>query len=556
MAILTFMVQLLGAVMLLLYAVNMVRTGIERAFGASFKRLMTRSDSLIVASCTGIFAAIILQSSAAVTMLISGFVTSGTLPFATGLAIVLGGDLGSALLIQLLSFDLQALVPLLFAVGGLLFLRMNRIYKSKQLGRIVMGIAFVLTSLQFLRQTMEPIRQSEFLPVIMNYLQNDFVAAFILGAVLAFVMHSSIAVILMCVTLVSIGVVPIDAGILLVLGANFGSSTIPVWLSRHGGNVEKRIPWANFTLRGSIAVIVLMVLSRISLPDVLATPYLADIAHGQLLIMAHVAFNGMLILFLPFCTIIQPFFERQFPHLKTKKDVSPDYISVLDNSLLDNPKLALTNLQREILRMSRLVEMMATPIMDVLEKNDVATAKKIIKQDDHINKTLDAIRAYVSDLPADMSSEEHQKTRALTEYAIALERSGDIIVQQLMPRVIRKSKEKIAFSAEGEDEIRTMYEQLISNIGLSANVLISDDVESASLLLEQKSEMTRMERNSRDKHFNRLKSGQKVSVNSSDIHLETLRSLRDLNSQICAIAYPILSEKGLLRESRLILDSD
>ena len=77
-----------------------------------------------------------------------------------------------------------------------------------------------------------------------------------------------------------------------------------------------------------------------------------------------------------------------------------------------------------------------------------------------------------------------------------------------------------------------MHEQVLSNISLAANVLISDDLESARLLLEEKTECAARERSNRKKHLSRLQAGAQISFDSSNIHLETLRALKDLNSQI------------------------
>ena len=212
MNILTFVVELTGATMLLLYAVRMVRSGIERAFGASFRRHVTTASNRATAATTGLFLAIILQSSAAVALLVAGFAGTGALSFATGLPIILGADLGSALVIQVLSFDLEWLTPVLLAVGGLVFLKSDR-RKLKQAGRIILGIAFILVSLRFLRETMIPIRESDFLPAIAAYLESDYLTAFIIGATLTFIMHSSVATILLCVTIVSIDALPVNAAI-------------------------------------------------------------------------------------------------------------------------------------------------------------------------------------------------------------------------------------------------------------------------------------------------------------------------------------------------------
>ena len=104
MIIIQFIISLLGATMLLLYAVKMVQTGIERAFGPSFKRIVAKNENPLRATLMGAILAIVLQSSAAVALLASGFASTRTLSFAAGLTVVLGADLGSAIVVQLLSF--------------------------------------------------------------------------------------------------------------------------------------------------------------------------------------------------------------------------------------------------------------------------------------------------------------------------------------------------------------------------------------------------------------------------------------------------------------------
>ena len=209
----------MGAVMLLLYAVRMVQTGIERAFGASFQRVITKNDNPFRSAAMGTILAMVLQSSAAVALLTAGFASVGTLSFAAGLAVVLGADFGSAIVVQLLSFRLDWLVPILLATGGWFFVKTDRRI-LKQAGRILLGIAFILLSLRFLRETMDPIRDSAFLPAIAAYLENDFLTAFLIGGAVAVLMHSSVAVVLMCVTLVAIEAITLAAGIFNIGGTS------------------------------------------------------------------------------------------------------------------------------------------------------------------------------------------------------------------------------------------------------------------------------------------------------------------------------------------------
>jgi len=554
MIIITFLVQLTGATMLLLYAVRMVRTGIERAFGASFRRIMTTTGNPASAAATGLVMAVVMQSSAAVALLVAGFTGTGAIGFGTGLSVVLGADLGSALLIQVLSFDLEWLVPVLLAVGGGFFIKSDR-RKLKQAGRIILGIAFILISLRFLRETMVPIRDSAFLPSIAGYLENDFITAFLIGALLAWAMHSSVAVILMCVTLVMIGALPNGAGVSLVLGANLGSAIIPLWLGRGLSPVARRVPLANLLVRGTGAIALLVIINKSML-----LPWLGWDEGAQALINMHMAFNTLLLLALPFCGLLEGPVARMLPDTHTPEDEMPhEHISVLDESALKVPSLALANLKREVLRMEQVVNSMTAPLMELFRTYDKNRAHTIVDSDEVLNTALDDIRRYVADMPTDkMNKQDFKRARELTEYAIALETSGDLVVKLLLPLARDKTRHQIRFSKAGRKELTDIHERMMANMGLASNVLISDDLESARLLLEEKNEMTRIERSSRKKHLKRLADGSRTSFNSSDIHLEMLRAFREINSHVASVSYPILYRGGQLLETRLIetLDSD
>lgn len=548
MIIVSFIVELMGATMLLLFAVRMVRTGIERAFGPSFKRVVTESRNRISASVTGLVLAIILQSSAAVAVLVAGFSATGAVSFGVGLSVVLGADLGSALLIQIFSFNLTWLVPVLLAIGGGLFVKSER-RKPRQAGRIFLGIAFILISLRFLRETMEPIRDSSFLPVIADYLASDYLTAFIVGGLLAFLMHSSVAVILMCVTLVSVGAIPVIAGVSLVLGANLGSAIIPVWLSRGMQNGARRVPMANLAVRGTGALAAVYVINQFGL-----LPYLGATTSAQTLINVHILFNLVLLLTLVMANRLEAPFLRMLPDdLASVEEQSPIYRSTLDDTMLNNPQLGLANLKREVLRMVQLVETMMAPVMELYSGFDPERARMVLVQDSFVNAALDDVRRYAAALQnTTLSEEDTRRVHEITEYAIAVEAAGDIVVKRLVPLAKEKFKKGIRFSDSGKGEINVMHEKALANMMLASNLVVSDDLESARLLLEEKQEMTLLERKSRKRHLKRLSDGVQISFDSSDIHLETVGALRDFNSHLAAVAYPILHRGGQLLETRLI----
>jgi phosphate:Na+ symporter len=550
-AIVEFLLNLSGAVFLLLFAVRQVRTGIERAHGAAFQRMITQQKNLVGASFSGLVLAAILQSSAAVGLLVAGFASSGYVGFPVALATILGADLGSALIIQILSFRLDWLVPMLLTVGGWFFIKTaSRILR--QYGRILLGIAFILISLQFLRQAVVPIRESDFLPAIAAYLASDFVTAYLIGAALSFVMHSSVATILMCVTLVQVGSIPFEAGLSLVLGANFGSALIPVSLSRGFDLGARRPIFANLLLRGVWSLVVLLVLNL--LPALWVT--IKAGAGAQALVSAHICFNiSLLVLSLPMCRVLEPLFDRLFPDQKHAgmSEGEGGYQSCLDPDSLAHPQQAISNIKRELLHMLNLIDGMFSPSLRLFKEGQTEDIQAVRNMAKDVNSRFDDIRDYVSNVPRELYSKpEIKQTRDLLDFAIRLETAGDVVAKRICELANEAQLENSTFSKEGFEELLHIHQKIANNFHLASNILISDDLESARLLSLDKSEIKRLERKSRKRHLKRLQNGLVESIASSNAHLELLRALREFNSHICAVAYPILYKHGQLLETRLI----
>ncbi|MDP5216534.1 Na/Pi cotransporter family protein [Ruegeria sp. 2205SS24-7] len=539
--------------MLLLFAVRFVRTGIERRFGAMFERLLTGHTSTVLAGLSGTALAVVIQSSAAVALLLTGFAAAGMVGFGFALAGVLGADLGSALVVQLLSFDLRWLMPFLLALGGWLYLKSDRNH-TRLNGRILLGIAFILISLQLLRDAVDPIRESAFLPAVAGYLSTDYFAAFLVGAALAFVMHSSVAAILMCVALVQVDALPFAAGLSLMLGANLGGALIPIWLTRDLEPAPKRIPLANFLLRGSAALACLMGINLFGLSDMLLLGQ-----PGQSLVTAHIAFNMALVLIaLAFVAAM----ERPMTWLLPDREEPPARIADLFEPLspLDAPNgsragLAMSSIRQELLQMVTRVERMLRPALDLYERDDSEAIASLWQEDEKVNVQLTQIRQFVARMPRQNMAKSDVKTaRALVEYAIRVEAAGDIASKRMTRCAQDKHEERVSFSPAGWKELSDLHMAVLESFALARHIILVDDLECARRLVLDKAEIKRLERASRKAHLKRLERGTTESFQSSDLHLETLRALRDLHGHIASVAYPILYRSGQILETRLVTE--
>lgn len=542
------LLHLAGAALLLLYAVNLVRTGVERAYGGLLRGFLGGAKSGVVRSAaSGVAMAVMLQSSTAVAMLACGFAASGLLAAANGLALLLGADLGSALVVRILSFNLGWLIPVCMLVGGILHLKVPG-QKARETGRIILGIGFVLLSLKLIGEATGPLREAAFLPAISGYLAKDFATAFLLGIAFTWAIHSSVAAVLMLAAFATQGLVPLEAGVPIMLGANVGSGLIAFGLSRGLDKKAQRLPLGNLLFRLAGALVALFAVESFQLPlDTLG-------GHtGSALVNLHVIFNaGLLLVCLPLTGLMAKLTTQMLPEPTAADDMGQNRPSVLDGAVVGTPKLAMASVTRELLRMGELIQRMYAPIIDLYEKGGKEQIARLRKLDQEVNDAHTGIKLYVAQVNAGgLSPDEAQRGIELTDVAINLEHIGDIIAKTLLVLAEERSAKKLRFSDEGWEELRALHERVMENLQLALNVLISNDVASARQLVAEKEHVRAMERDSHERHLRRLQAGKVESIETSDLHLETLRALKEINSLLVTVAYPLLTQTGDLLASRL-----
>lgn len=549
------LLHLAGATMLLLFAVHMVRSGMENAYGGVLRSMLGAArQGHGRAAAGGTAAAILLQSSTAVAMLACGFAANGILAAPTGLALLLGADLGSALVVRVLSFDLGWLVPVCLFAGGVLHLKFSG-RRTREIGRMVLGIGFVLLSLRLIGTATAPLRDGAMLPSFSGYLAEDYVTAFLVGALFTWLIHSSVAAILMVATFAGQGLVSLEAAVPLVLGANLGGGLIAFWLSRGMPHAAQRIPIGNLFFRATASLVALALVET-------TAPPIAALGSGpaDALVNFHVLFNVALVLAgLPFVAMMTRLIGRLLPDAETKAtsdDPLQNRVTALDRSVIATPRLALASATRELLRMGELVEVMVRPVMDLLRAGERLEITRVRDIDNAVNQAHTDIKLYLAEVNrGTMTTEEASRSIELTDFAINLEHAGDIIAKNLLVLAEERAEKNWRFSSEGWAELIDLHAQVVENMHLSLNVLISQDPPSARQLVLEKEKMREMARYTHDRHLRRLQSGTPESIETSGMHIEIARGLKEINSLLVTVAYPILTRSGDLLTSRLASSS-
>lgn len=544
------LVDICGGVALLLWATRMVRTGIERAYGPALRQLLGyAARNRVLAFASGLGTAATLQSSAATALLTIAFAASGLLRTAPALAVMLGADVGSTLVVQALSFDIVWLAPALIFVGVVLFLSTTG-RKPRQLGRIIIGLGLMLLALRLIVGASAPLRDSPSLQVVLEGLRGDPLLALVLAAVLTWLAHSSVAMVLLLMSLVSVGLVPMALGFVLVLGANIGSGLISVILTLGREPVVRRIPLGNllFRLIGALLALTVVELAAVHFA-VIGTSPARQIANF------HTLFNlAVALLFLPLTGVASRLLERLLPDVPAPADDGLGYRvpSHLDPDLVDKPAQALACATREVLRMAERVEVLLRQAIDMFDADSKKTVSQLGKLDDEIDRMNTAIKLYLTRLSRSALSEsDSRRGMEITTFTIKLEQIGDIVVRSLLELARKKIGKKLDFSAEGWAELTAMHAQVVENMHLALNVFVSGDIDSARQLIEEKERINELERRCSEQHLARLRAGQLASIETSAIHLDILRDLKLINSHLASVAYPILQEGGELYDSRL-----
>jgi phosphate:Na+ symporter len=138
-----------------------------------------------------------------------------------------------------------------------------------------------------------------------------------------------------------------------------------------------------------------------------------------------------------------------------------------------------------------------------------------------------------------------------------MEHAGDIVDRNLLALATKQLKRGLSFSKEGQAELLAMIDRLIANVRTAASLLITADERAARLLASEKEIFRRMEADATEAHFERLRSGCIETVETSSLHLDALRDLKNVNTHlVAAAAYPVLETKGELLPSRLRQSSD
>jgi len=534
------LLNLLAAIALLVWATQIVRTGVLRLFGEDLRRMLAASmGAWPKAMLAGLGVTCLVQSSTATALIVSSFVGRGLVATAPALVVMLGADVGTSVMALVYSFDLSWLSPLLIFMGVVTYVSREKT-STGRVGQISIGLGLITLALQLIVANTGPLVRT-----LLVTLPNDLPMELLVGALLAMASYSSLAVVLLVATLADQGLVPVPTALGLVLGANIGRAVVSMLSVWRSDVATRRLPLGNLLFKG---LAVLLIAPFLGLVHV----WLQDGIGVVLMqvVLFNLAFNAaQAILFVPFTGLLAAALERWLKVPPSTDDRAPRH---LDKLALGTPSIALSCAAREALRQADAVETMLRGVLPVIRHNDLDLAASLRQMEEVVDALYTAIKLYLTQVSRTALSErESQRWTEIVSFTINMEQIGDIIERVLQDVEDKKIRKQRSFSDAGMAEITHLHERLLANLRLGMSVFLDGHVRDAQKLLEEKARFRELEHEYAATHLNRLQDNTAASIETSSLHLDLISELKRINSHICSIAYPILEPAGALTPTRL-----
>jgi phosphate:Na+ symporter len=415
-----------------------------------------------------------------------------------------------------------------------------------RVGRILIGLGLMLLALRLVTTSTEVLMQAPAVRTLLASVGSDRLLEITLGAVLAVVSYSSLAVVLLIATLASSGGIPLEVALGLVLGANLGSGVLAVLTTLKSPVEARQVPLGTLMFK-LLGVAVATPLVHLWLVHV--RPFLGDTA--TVVVMFHLMFNIIVgIAFIGLTDPIARLTRRLLPKpVDRRLGERPNH---LDPTALSTPSLAISCAARQAVAQADTVETMLRGMLTVLRTNDLKLAQDLRKMDDTVDELYSNIKYYLTKISrAALSAQESRRWTDIISFTINMEQIGDVIERIILDIEEKKINKGRNFSEAGMAEICELHARLLDNLRLGMSVFLTGTVRDAQKLLEEKTRFRDLERQYAASHLARLSDNTVQSIETSSLHIDLISDLKRINSHICSIAYPILDQAGALAPNRL-----
>ena len=530
------LIHMFGGIALLLWGTYMVKTGMLRTFGVALREfLANRLKNRILSGLAGMTLAALLQSATAGRLIIVSLQSEKLLTTAMAFSAILGADLGSAIMSRILSLDLSFVSPLLMGIGTILFFRGRADTRVGQFGRIVIGFGFVMLALQQIVASTMPLRTSQVLMMLFEQMTQIPVMALLLGMVLGFVCFSSLAAVIITLGLVSGGMIPVNTGLWMVLGAEIENTVLGVMTSMMISRTRCQGALANAGWR--MVMIGLAAALLILVPEISA--FFARLDDAP--IYFHIAFNVCTcFLGLPLACFFGCWVERLMPEADSSGEEDFNRtIGLFSKESLMGSVLSIQRAESEILRLIKAVYALWHSLRTMLGTNPPkGEILMLLDQKSHLSSQCTTISRYLGlIMRGGLTQEEAWSWQYLKNLNASIKQELEVVDQIIRLTDDKKCSRHSAFTSDGLEELEDLHGQVQAAIIQVAKVIETTDPTErrnlSQMLQVTREHMIQLSYELTEHHMLRVSRGETGAVETCALHLELQTLFIRLAALVC-----------------------
>lgn len=513
--------NLFGGTALLMYGVDIMGSGLEKASGRLMKKILAvLTKNIYIAFFVGTLITMLVQSSTAITVMTVGFVNAGLMNLTQAVGIIYGTNIGTTVTAQLMSLKLTHIALPVVAIG---FIIMSYAKKEniRSLGQALMGFGLMFLGLKTLNASLPYIKDSEAArQMFLQYGKSPFLGI-IVGMITTMLIHSSAATVALTISLFSADLISFPAAIGLTLGDNIGTCVTAQLASLKANIAARRAAWAH-TLYNVIGVLIAIIVLK-PFTGIIEWITFSVLHEPKAFLVAntHTFFNIIsALVFLPITKYYVLFLEKIIPERRDKEHEGEH----LDRLLIETPVAALKAATHEVLYAAEVAKnMLEDSIISLIEGNRYKI--NTVRQNEEIINNLQAeITQYLVEISRkDLDRDQSAKIPALINSINNFERIGDHC-EDIIDLAQQKMEMKLHFSDMGISELRTLYDEVSLMMNECCIAYAEDNAEMALLAAEREDTVDNLSIELKEKHIQRLEAGT-CNVQAGIVYLDVINHM-------------------------------
>lgn len=449
-----YFIELLGGLALFLYGMEMMSNGLELVAGDRLRVIIEKmTSSFFKAILVGTVVTAIIQSSSATTVMVVGFVNAGLMTIYQAVGIIMGANIGTTITGQLVALNISAIAPIIAFIGFVLN-TFSKDKKKKYIGMAVIGLGFLFMGMEFMSESMKPLREYPGFVTMMTKFQNPLLGVLV-GTIVTSIIQSSSASLGILQAIANQGIIPLSSSMYIVFGFNIGTCITSV-LSSIGSSKNARRTALVHVLFNVIGTIIFIAFAYILPIEDWIIRISRDLPAAQIANL-HTIFNiTTTVLLFPFSRKLADLSFKLIPGAdKEQAEMSLRYIN---KSVKKDAPATFTDVRAEVRRMLDVVTENYHDSIDLLKNFDDEKYETIFHREKVINFLNKEVSAFIIDsLGLSMNEETSSNFAAYLRISRDLERIGDHS-KSIADVAKLKSEEHLLFTDKTYDELKDLNE--------------------------------------------------------------------------------------------------